>query len=170
MPDTEPKKPKAKQPKKSSKKVDARVGELEEQVTALTEDVKRAQADFVNFKRRADIDRQSSREYGQREIIVKLLPVFDTLDRALSHMPDDLADNEWAQGVANTAKQLDSQLANLKVERINQVTVEFDPERHEAVSIDEGDGDTEVVSEVLQAGYTLEGNVIRPAMVKVGRK
>lgn len=156
--------------KKSTKKHDKQVAELQQHVEQLTEDVKRAQADFVNYKRRAEQERLAAVEYGKRDIIIKLLPVFDTLDRALAHAPDDLKDHDWAQGIVKTAKQLQSQMEAIGVKRIDEPGVEFDPEQHEAVSVDEGDGEQEVVAEVLQTGYKLNNSVIRPAMVKVERK
>lgn len=156
--------------KKSSKKQDKRVTELQQQVEQLTEDLKRAHADFVNYKRRAEQERQASVDFGKRDIIINLLPVFDTLDRALAHAPDDLKDHEWAQGIVKTAKQLQSQMESLGVVRIDEQGAEFDPEQHEAVSVGDSKGEQEVVAEVLQAGYKLNDNVIRPAMVKVERK
>jgi molecular chaperone GrpE len=96
-----------------------------------------------------------------------LLPVIDNLERALKHVPKELENNDYVKGVQGVVKQFEKTLAELGVERIKTVNEPFDPRYHEAVSMEEGDGDTEVVSEELQAGYKLGDEVIRHAMVRV---
>ncbi|MGB4768520.1 MAG: nucleotide exchange factor GrpE, partial [Candidatus Saccharimonas sp.] len=103
---------------------------------------------------------------------LKLLPVVDTIERAIAHIPDDIADHQWVKGVAGLVKQLDKSLAELKLQKIDATQgVDFNPELHQAVQFDdEAGGDREVIAEELQPGYTLDGSPIRHAMVKVTKQ
>ena len=103
--------------------------------------------------------------------MTKILPFIDNIERAIAYMPEDLKDNAWAQGVAGLVKNLDKSLESMGVKRIDSKTgTPFDPELHEAIQFDEdATGDAEVIAEELQAGYTLNGSVVRHAMVKVTR-
>ncbi len=143
--------------------------QLEEEIASLTSDLQRVQADFVNYKRRTEEDIARSRMGGRSQMIVALLPVIDNLDRALSHQPEDLKGNEWAQGVSKVVQQLHKMLGDLGIYKIDTVGQEFNPEFMDAVSV-EGEGHKETVSEEVQAGYMMDETVIRPSMVKVERK
>lgn len=159
----------AKMPKKASKK---QSDNLQVKIEELTADLQRVRADFENYVRRADQEKAASRSFGESAAIMKLLPVIDNIERAISHMPDDLKDHPWAIGVSGVLKSLDKSLGDLGLERINSSPgVEFDPEVHDAVQVDEeAEGDREVIAEELRAGYKLNGKPIRHAMVKVTRK
>lgn len=145
--------------------------ELEQQVGELTQDLQRTRADFENFRKRAEGDKAATYQHGQAAAILKLLPVIDNIDRAIAHIPEELADNAWAKGVANLSKNLEKSLEGLNLQRIKAAPGdEFNPELHEAIQFDEdATGDKEVIDEVLQAGYTVAGTPIRHAMVKVTR-
>jgi len=128
-------------------------------------------ADFENYRKRVDLEKQNLSELTKVATILKLLPVIDNIERATAHTPADLADNKWAQGVAALAKNLDKQLAELGVTKINAAPgVVFDHNLHEAVSVDDADGDQEVIAEELRPGYMVGDQVIRPSMVRVTRK
>jgi molecular chaperone GrpE len=107
---------------------------------------------------------------AKQVVITELLPVLDNISRALTHLPEDLADNDWAKGVAQVGKQAEDTLRNLGVERIETVGQPFDPNLHEAISMEDGEGETEIVTEELQSGYRIGDRVIRHAMVKVARQ
>lgn len=146
--------------------------ELEQQIAELTADLQRTRADFENYRKRIEQEIAAARSTGQTNAIMKLLPVIDNIERAIGHQPADLADNKWAQGVSGLVKNLDKSLEALSLRRIDASpgTV-FNPELHEAIQIEEdAEGETEVIAEELQAGYTLSGLPIRHAMVKVTRK
>jgi molecular chaperone GrpE len=143
--------------------------DLEQEIGELTADLQRIQADFVNFKRRSEEDVSRARMSGKSSMVMALLPVIDNLERALSHQPKELAKNEWAKGVKKTSEQLMKELSNLGVYKIDTKDQEFNPDFMDAVSV-EGEGDKEIVAEELQAGYIMNEEVIRPAMVKVERK
>jgi molecular chaperone GrpE len=99
----------------------------------------------------------------------ELLPALDNLERSLLHVPADLKGHDYIKGVQGVVKQFEKALSSIGVERIESVGEHFNPELHEAISIDDGDGDDEIISEELQAGYKLGDEVIRHAMVKVKR-
>lgn len=156
---------------KKTKKNDE-VNEFEQQLGELTLDLQRTRADFENYRKRTDAEKNAARESGQASAIMKLLPVVDNIERAIAYMPEDLKDNQWAQGVASLVKNLEKSLESLNLQRINaQAGVEFNPELHEAIQFDEeATGEKEVIAAELQAGYTLNGTVIRHAMVKVTKQ
>ncbi len=158
--------PKAKQPI-HKKQDDTHISQLEGQVQELTEALQRERADAINLRRRHDEEVGRMRQYATIQVARELLPVIDNFERALKHIPQELATNDYVKGVATIVKQFEQVLAKIGVERIKTVGEQFNPTYHEAVGIEEGDGQTEVVSEELQAGYTLGDEVIRHAMVKV---
>lgn len=146
--------------------------ELEQQVGELIADLQRNHADFENYRKRVDSEKQSAREDGEVRSILKLLPVIDTIDRAVANIPEDIAEHQWVKGVSGLVKQLDKSLSELHLQKIDaKAGTEFDPEFHQAIQFDEdAEGDREVVAEELQPGYTLGGKPIRHAMVKVTRQ
>jgi molecular chaperone GrpE len=147
----------------------AKKDDLQLQIDELTLDLQRTRADFENYRKRVELEKTSAREAGQSSAILKLLPVIDNIERAVTHMPEELAENKWAQGVAGLAKNLEKSLEALNLKRIDATKgTEFNPELHEAIQFDEmAEGEKEVIEDELQAGYLLDGRPIRHAMVKV---
>ncbi len=137
----------------TNKKVDAKVEEL-------TNDLQRTRADFENYRRQVE---QQKLQYGnvvKNTTVMKLLPLIDDIDRAI-------AANENLQPLA---KSLEKTLKELSLERVETAAgTPFDPDLHEAVMV-EGEGEKEVIAETLRAGYRYDGELIRPAMVKVTRQ
>ena len=156
---------------KDTKKDDVQ-NEFEQQLGELTLDLQRTRADFENYRKRVDTEKSAARESGQASALLKLLPVIDNIERAVAYTPEELKDNTWVQGVGSLVKNLEKSLESLNLARIDaKPGTDFNPELHEAIQFDEDAvGDSEVVAEELQAGYTLNGHVIRHAMVKVTRK
>lgn len=144
---------------------------LEQKVGELTLDLQRTRADFENYRKRVDTEKQTAMENGETKAVLKLLPVIDTIERAVLHIPAEIADNQWVQGVSGLSRQLTKMLTELKLERIDANTnTAFNPECHQAIQVDDATGENEVIAEELQPGYTFNGVVIRPALVKVTRK
>lgn len=157
---------------KQSEQHDNNETQAHELINQLTEDLQRTRADFENYRKRVDGEKQNARTIGESLTILKLLPVIDNIERAISHLPEELAENKWAQGVVGLTKQLEKSLHGMNIVRIEASpgTV-FNPEIHEAIQFDEdSDGKQEVIAEELQAGYLYNGNPIRHAMVKVTRR
>lgn len=155
---------------KAARQEDAGAEELEEKVATLTTDLQRLQAEFTNYKRREGEAKASLMAMAKRDVVQQILPVLDNIERALAHRPDELADNAWAGGVESVGKQALDTLKKLGVERIESVGKPFDHNLHEAISMEDGEGDHEVVIEEMQPGYTMGDAVLRHAMVKVGKQ
>ncbi|HSX30874.1 MAG TPA: nucleotide exchange factor GrpE [Candidatus Saccharimonadales bacterium] len=163
------------------------LAQLQQQVAELTEALQRERADATNLRRRHDEQIAGLKSLVKAGVVRDLLPVIDNFERALKHAPvilsgakdlgsdssaapqnDDLRKyEEFIKGVQGVVKQFEKTLTDLGVERIATIGQPFDPRYHEAVSMEDGDGATEVVSEELQAGYKIGDEVIRHAMVRV---
>jgi molecular chaperone GrpE len=141
---------------------------LQQEVTDLTDALQRERADAMNVRRRADEERSRLSSVHKASVVRALLPVIDNFDRALKHVPKDLEGNDYIKGVEAVVTQFEKTLADMGVQKIKTVGEVFNPELHEAVSMDEGDGGTkEIVSEELQSGYVMGDEVLRHAMVRV---
>jgi molecular chaperone GrpE len=140
---------------------------LRAQIAELTDALQRERADAVNLRRRHEEEVASLRNRVKATVVNDLLPVIDNFERALKHVPKDLESNDYIKGVQGVVKQFEKTLADIGVERIKTVGENFDPHLHEAVSMEEGGGHHEIISEELQAGYCLGNDVIRHATVKV---
>jgi molecular chaperone GrpE len=147
----------------------ADLAKLQQQVAELTEALQRERADALNLRQRLERERAELGNFYKAQVIEQLLPALDNLERGLAHAPAELANSDYVKGISQVAKQFQTCLAELGVERIKTVGAHFDPHLHEAVHMD-GDGDHEIVSEELQAGYKIGDEVIRHAIVKVRKE
>lgn len=150
-----------------SKKTSPELEQLQQQVEELTNALQRERADATNIRRRHEEEIAQLRTRVKAGVIEELLPVIDNFERALKHVPQDLAGNDFVKGVQGVVKQFEKTLADMGVEKIKTVNEPFDPNLHEAVSMEEGGGGQEIVSEELQSGYKIGNDVIRHAMVRV---
>ncbi|MCA9397723.1 nucleotide exchange factor GrpE, partial [candidate division WWE3 bacterium] len=140
---------------------------LEQQIADLTEALQRERADVINVRRRHDEQMSQLKNHVKIQVVEELLPIIDNFERSLKHVPKELENNDFVKGVSGVVKQFEKTLSDIGVQRIKTVGEPFNPELHEAVGMEGGEGEQEVVSEELQAGYIIEGVVIRHAMVKV---
>jgi molecular chaperone GrpE len=153
--------------KSISKSTKLSVPALQKQITELTAALQVERADAINVRRRSEEERTKLASFYKAMIIRELLPAIDNLERALKHTPKDLISSDYVKGVRGVSKQFDKIFNDLGVERIPTTDQPFDPRLHEAVSMEEGSGTHEIVSEELQAGYKMGDEVLRHAMVKV---
>ena len=146
-----------------------RIAQLESEVKAAKEGQARANADAYNAQKRMEQETEKSRKFALQKFAKELLEVVDNLERAIvSVQADDDADDAILEGVKLTHKSFLTVLNKQGVEVVDPQQEAFNPEFHEAVGIDpKAPADT--VGEVLQKGYTLNGRLLRPAMVKVGQ-
>ena len=140
----------------------------DERLEELTQDLQRVQADFVNYKRRAEAEKAELLDFAKSRVVREFLAVRDNFDRELANRPASV-DAEWAKSIDSIRAGFDTVLKSLGVERFASVGEAFDPHLHEAIAVDEGDGTREVVTDELQAGYKLGDQILRHAMVKVGK-
>lgn len=136
---------------------------LEQEVEELDERVKRIQADFQNYKKRTERRREEEQAQATRDLVERLLPVRDNLERAV----DQDADVGIREGVQATLAELDEVLASEEVDPIEPSPGDpIDPQRHEVVHREDEEAD--VISTMFRRGYEMGGAVIRPAQVTVG--
>jgi molecular chaperone GrpE len=127
----------------------------------------RAQADFINYKRRSEQERAEVVNYANSTLILNTLPVLDDLERALGNVPDELAESSWVDGIRHIYRKLQAVLEAQGISVIEAEGKDFDPNFHEAVMSVEGE-EGKVIEET-QKGYKLRNRVIRPTKVKVGK-
>ena len=143
------------------------LADLEQQIADLTDALQRERADAMNVRRRSEEERAKMGNFYKSLVVRDLLPTIDNFERALKHIPKELETNDYIKGIQGVVKQFEDALHKIGVKRIKTKGEPFDPNLHEAVSMEEGDGTQEVVSEELQAGYIMGDEVLRHAMVKV---
>jgi len=148
---------------------------LEEQIAQAKEEAQkylanwqRAEADFQNYKRRVEQERDETRRFASAALIINVLPILDDLERALMSLDARLAGLTWFEGIALIHRKILILLENAGVSIIQAEGQQFDPREHEAVMHSEGE-EGKVLAEV-QRGYKLYDRVLRPAMVVVGKK
>jgi molecular chaperone GrpE len=126
----------------------------------------RAAADFQNYKRRIEQEREEYALHANKAIIVNLLPAVDDLDRALASVDPSIAESAWVEGIRNIQRKLKGALEASGVTEINAAGETFDPNIHEAIG--EAPGEHGKVVHELRRGYRLGNRVLRPALVMVG--
>jgi len=145
----------------------AELQKLRAERDSLLDRLARAQAEFENARRRASKEQQDFRDYAVADAVKSLLPVVDSLERALQ-VKSDAA--ELRAGVELIYKQLQAALAKLSVHPVVSKGEAFDPRFHEAVEmVETTDAPDHQVVEELQRGYKFKDRLLRPAMVKVAR-
>src|SRR6188768_2372940 len=153
----------------------AEIDELRNQLLAAEQEAaenkagwQRIAADFQNYKRRTEQDREQMFGLANEALLAKLLTIADDFDRAIDHMPDDLKDVGWVGGIAAIDRKLRLLLDSEGLTPIEAVGKPFDPHEHEAVKQETTtavpDG---TVTQELQRGYRIRDRVLRPAMVAV---
>lgn len=146
------------------------VARLRAEKDELTQTLVRRQADFENYRKRVDRERQEDRRQGAARLIEGLLPVLDAFERALK-AHDDPAYQEYRKGLELIYRQLWEGLAKHGLERIVAVGKPFDPYFHQAIERVETDEYPDgTVVEVLQDGFLLHGRVLRPSVVRVSHR
>ncbi|MHB0774691.1 nucleotide exchange factor GrpE [Halomonas sp. WWR20] len=147
----------------------ARVEELEQSLADAKDQAIRAAAEAQNVRRRAEQDVEKARKFALEKFVKELLPVVDSLEKALDAMGEE-ASEVHREGVAMTLKlQLDV-LGKFGVEPVEPQGEPFDPQYHEAMAmVPNPELDPNTVMDVMQKGYLLNGRLVRPAMVVVSQ-
>lgn len=140
----------------------------DEQIAELNDRVKRQMAEFDNFRKRSEKEKNQMYEIGAKSIIEKLLPVIDNFERGLATVSEEEKGSGFAEGMDKIYKQMVSMLEEAGVKAIEAVGQEFDPNLHNAVMHveDENFGEN-IVAEEFQKGYMYRDSVVRHSMVKV---
>jgi molecular chaperone GrpE len=127
----------------------------------------RCQADFVNYKQRAEQEKGEIIEFANSTLICNLLPIMDDLERAFASIPADLDESNWTEGIKLIYNKLKATLEAQGLTEIEARGQPFDPRLHEAVMQQEGEEG--MVIEEIQKGYKFKEKVIRPSLVIVGK-
>ena len=126
----------------------------------------RSQADFINYKRRSEQEKEEIGKFANSILMLSLLPILDDLERAFDSIPPHLAKLTWVDGIRLIERKLQASLEAQGLSPIKAIGEPFDPNLHEATMYRKGEEG--IVIEELQKGYMLHDRVIRPAMVVVG--
>ena len=158
---TESEAPQAQQP------VDPELQAVRDEAEATFARYQRLAADFENYKRRTRQDLTDRTQFANEELLRKLLPLRDNLQRALEHAPEGI-DRNWFDGMKMVVRQFDDVLQAQGLSTIPAVGEKFDPAQHEAIASEETDEHEEgTIVEEMQPGYRLHNRVLRPTLVKV---
>ena len=149
----------------------SQIQKLEEEVRDLNDQLLRKAAEFDNFRKRMFREKEESIAYANAALLTDLLAIIDDFERAIQSAADSKDFNAFHTGVSMIEKQMVSILErNWGLKRFSASGELFDPEKHEAIAVEETDKhDTEIVVEDYQKGYLLHDRVLRPAKVKVAR-
>lgn len=144
--------------KKTEEKVAAEAEANAAKIAELTNDLQRTRADFENYRKQVEMQKENEKNAVKLATVYKLLPLLDDLDRAMTTYEKELAP---------LSKSLEKSLKELGISKIqSKAGTEFNPDLHDAVMV-EGEGEKEVVEETLRPGYFYGDEVLRAAMVKV---
>ncbi len=151
----------------TNKPLEVQLEEEKERSQANLASWQRSAADFQNFKRRVDQEREEMARLANASLMFNLLPMMDDLDRALENVEPHVAALTWMDGIRLIHRKFETLLEAHGASEISTDGAVFDPAVHEAVMF--GEGEEGKVISVVQKGYMLGGRVLRPAMVVVGK-
>jgi molecular chaperone GrpE len=147
-----------------------KVDELQAKLTETEGRTLRLQADFENYKRRVQLDKQAAEKYRSQSLVSDILPALDNFERAMQVEASDEQMKSLLQGMEMVYRQLLEALTKEGVEAIEAVGKQFDPNEHQAImQVEDSEFESNAVVEEFQKGYKLKDRVIRPSMVKVNQ-
>ena len=139
-----------------------------EQIADLNDKLKRQMAEFDNFRKRTEREKNQMYEIGAKSVIEKILPVVDNFERGLAAVPEENKEDGFVQGMDKIYKQLMTELENIGVKPIEAVGQEFNPDFHNAVmQVESEEYESGVVAQELLKGYMYRESVVRHSMVAV---
>ncbi len=136
----------------------------------LTRDLQRLAADFANYKRRNEAERNDFARFAKADLITRLLEVLDNYDRALGTVPEEVRAQPWVEGMWLVERKLRDILTSEGLEPIDTVGKTFDPYIHESIAHVDADVSEGTVVDEVRKGYRLHDRVLRPALVTVAKQ
>ena len=130
----------------------------------------RALADFDNFKKRINLEKDDLIRFSNEVLIKELLPIIDNFEKALESMQKAKIQEEVTKGLALIKRQVEDTFTKFGVKEIEAVSKPYDPNYHEAILTKESDKEEGVILEEVQKGYTIHEKLLRPSMVIVSKK
>lgn len=153
---------------KKQAKADKQTDALKEKIAELEDKVMRQMAEFENFRKRTEKEKQAMFETGARSVIEKILPVVDNFERGFATIEPDDQEDAFVGGMRMVYKQMMTELENINVKPIEAVGKEFDPNFHNAVmQVASEEYESGIVAQEFIKGYTYRDNVVRHSMVAV---
>lgn len=147
---------------------DKKTAALQEKIDSLEDRVKRQMAEFENFRRRTDKEKESMFSMGERSVLEKMLPILDNFERGLATIPEEQKDDAFAQGMDKVYRQMLKTITDLGVTPIEAVGKDFDPNFHNAVmQVESDEYESGKVAQEFQKGYLYHDTVLRHSMVGV---
>lgn len=151
---------------------------LKKQAEEYLDGWKRAKADYLNLKKEMEAQNKEIKEWMSKIMLLPLLEIMDSFDKAFSKIPESIASDNWVKGMESIRKQLEDYFKSRGVEQVAVKGERFNPIKHEAVAAHEvgeprpaaagrESGESGMIAEELQKGYLINGEVLRPAKVKV---
>ena len=131
---------------------------------------KRSLADFENYKRQVDKEKEILIQLLKSDIVIKLLPIMDNWEMAVKNIPEEQQGSEWIKGIVAIKNQLEDFFTKEGLERIKTVGEKFDPNLHEAMLEEESDKEDGIILEEFEPGYRIGERVIKYPKVKVSKK
>ncbi len=166
--DGEPKTRAEKKAAKKQAKQDKKEEAYNEKINQLEDRVKRQMAEFENFRKRTDREKQAMFETGARSVLEKILPVIDNFERGFATVDPEDESDAFVGGMRMVYKQMLTELENIGVKPIEAVGCEFDPNLHNAVmQVESEEYESGVIAQELLKGYTYRDVVVRHSMVAV---
>ncbi len=168
QPEENQEEPKEKKRKKSAAALEIDLKKSEEKVAEMTDKYQRLMAEFENARKRNAKEQNHMYDIGAKEVLSKLLPVVDNLERGLDALSEEEKEGAFAKGVIKIYEQLITTLDEIGVTPMDAVGKEFNPDFHNAVMHEENEEMGEnLISEEFQKGYMYKDGVLRHSMVKV---
>ncbi len=145
------------------------INEFQAQAAEYKEALQRERADFQNFRKRVEREKETLQADISAKVLARFLPILDDFERALEAVAPDQKESDWLKGLVLIHRKFQSMIESEGIQAIDPLGQEFDPNFHEAIGADEASGDYQSgqVSKVLQKGYVRGDKVLRPAMVRV---
>lgn len=143
---------------------------LQTQAQEYLEGWQRNRAEFANYKKRVEREMKDSYGNAAGSVLKDILPAIDDFERAMSSVPEALKDDKWVGGVGMVLRKFNKILDDYNVTVVDPVGEVFDPNRHEAIGMDDSDSVAAGhVTATMQKGYVLGDRVLRPALVRVAK-
>lgn len=144
------------------------INQQQTKINDLISTLQRTRADFENYRKHTDADLARAAALGEEKTVKKLLPIIDVLDTAMTNVPAELKDNAWVHGIEVAHRNVGKAMTDIKLTKIaTKAGDDFNHDIHDAIQFEDGEGEREVVADVLRPGYTYNGRTIRQALVKV---
>ncbi len=149
---------------------ESKLEQCEKEKNEMIDLARRLKADFANAKKEQEREMVKIVQFANEDLLLTLLPVIDSFDLAIKHIPEDIKEHNFILGIKSIKQQLDGILKQIGIVEINTENTAFDVHKHEAIMEVESDGPEGNIAQEFQKGYTLHDKTLRPSKVSVIKK